>query len=517
MKHLQQETQAEAVRTRHRTPRRTGIDHFGIAAMILMLAVSLVLYFRVVSSRFLTSKYLLLIMVVLIVVNAIHVFVQLPLRRNKLGKLICGAVSLVLTAVMIWSMISVGSLQSALARITGKVVESDVIVVAVQVNDPAQELSDTAGYTYGYTDSVDKENSVAMLEHLHDKLGEFPTQISDSTVGVIQSLLQGNVQAIFINNGFLEILKEQEDYSDISSRIRVIYEYTITREIDVPASNIKITEPFIIYCNGIDARSSDITARANSDVNILAVVNPSSHEILLLNTPRDYYVALHMNGEKDKLTHAGAYSIEESMNTLADLYNVSIPYYVRINFYGLVGIVDALGGVDVESPQAFTTNTMEIPTADGNSLEQRSYSFPAGPVHLTGREALAFARERYAFADGDNQRGKNQMTVIRGIVDKITSPAILSNYQDLLKAFSDCFVTNISYNDVTALVKAQQKNMQGWHVTTYAVSGYPDSSICYSYPKYPLYVTRPDYDSVETAKTLIGQVMSGEVPTLPEN
>lgn len=516
MKRMQNESYNDPAPARRRRPRPTGADYFGTAAMLLTLAVSLVFYFRMAATNMLTTKNLVLIMIALLVINGLHVYVQVPLRRNKLGKLICGVLSLLLSAAMIWGMINVRSLEDVLSRITGRMVETDVMVVAVRIDDPAQELEDTRGYLYGYTESVDKTTTDEMLAHLHEKLGDFPTQAADSTVHVVQALYNGDVEAVVINQGFLDLLKEQDTYADFSARARIIYEHTITREIVIPANDASVSEPFIVYCNGIDSRSSDISARSNSDVNILAVVNPASHEILLLNTPRDYYVPLHMNGQRDKLTHAGSYSIEESMNTLADLYGAEIPYYIRLNFYGLVNIVDALGGIDVESPQAFTTIRMEIPKEDWSGLEDRSYSFPEGPVHLTGREALAFSRERYAFSGGDNQRGKNQMAVISSIVDKATSPAVLANFQGLLRAVSEYFVTNIPYDDVLSLVKLQQKSDESWHVTTYAVSGYPDSAICYSYPSYPLYVTRPDYDSVEFAKGLVQQVLRGEVPVLPE-
>ncbi|MBE6989632.1 MAG: LytR family transcriptional regulator [Ruminococcaceae bacterium] len=513
MKRLQKESARGKAAGQHP---RTRADLFGTAAMILLLAVSLVLFIRLMASRLLTTKYLLLIMAALLVLNAAHVFVQYPLRRNKLGKLICGGVAVVLSAGMLWAMVGVGSVQSAISRITGKTVETNVIAVVVRDEDPARELADTAGYIFGYVEDLDRENIDSTLEHIGKELGgAVDTRSSDGLAALVDDLYDGSVGAIVVNTGLFSGLEEQEGYADLSERTRVIYEYTITREVVVPPNDASVTEPFVVYCSGIDARSSDITARGNGDVNILAVVNPSTHEILLLNTPRDYYVALHMNGRMDKLTHAAVYGIDESMNTLDDLYGIDTPYYIRVNFNGLVDIVDAVGGVDVESPKAFTTRVMQIPNGDGTGYDRRAFSFPAGTIHLTGREALAFSRERYAFADGDNQRGKNQMAVIKGIVNKIISPSILSNYQSLLKAVSGSMLTNISYDEVTALVQAQQRDMRGWHVTSYAVSGTPASDYCYSYSGIPLYVTRQDPSSVETARELIRQVLDGETPVVP--
>ena len=176
-------------------------------------------------------------------------------------------------------------------------------------------------------------------------------------------------------------------------------------------------------------------------------------EILLINTPRDYYLPLARNGEMDKLTHAGMYGVQESMAVLDNLYGTETAYYGRINFWGLIDIVDALGGIDVYSDFAFTT-----PSYDVKGYSEVMCKFVQGWNHMNGLEALTFSRERYAFSDGDNQRGKNQMKVIQAIIEKAASPSVLANYQDLLKAMSDNFITNISYDQISSLVQMMQKD-----------------------------------------------------------
>ena len=171
----------------------------------------------------------------------------------------------------------------------------------------------------------------------------------------------------------------------------------------------KITkEPFVIYLSGVDTRG-ELTEKARSDVNILAVVNPQTKQVALINTPRDYYVDLAGTNSKDKLTHAGLYGVETSMATLGNLYGVSVDHYIRINFAGFINIVDALGGVDVYSDQAFTSV--------GSPGYYDPTTFAEGWNHLDGKSALAFARERHAFASGDIQRGINQMKVIDAMLN----------------------------------------------------------------------------------------------------
>ena len=315
------------------------------------------------------------------------------------------------------------------------------------------------------------------------------------------------------NEGYISLLTEQEDYSDFSSHTKIIYEYVTEHEITSIKPSGSITkQPFVIYCSGSDERDSDINAKSRSDVNILAVVNPKTRQILLVNTPRDYYLPLAFNGELDKLTHAGMYGVQESMAVLDNLYGTKTSYYGRINFWGLIDIVDALGGIDVYSDYSFTTAAGDVA-----GYGDREYSYTEGWNHMNGIEALTFSRERYSFSDGDNQRGKNQMKVIQAIIEKATSPSVLAKYQDLLKAVSDNFITNISYDQISSLVQMMQKDGASWNIQTMsATQGSGDTmQPCYSSYGELLYVMPPDYDSVNRIREVIDQVMNGEEIVLP--
>ena len=262
------------------------------------------------------------------------------------------------------------------------------------------------------------------------------------------------------------------------------------------------TEPFVVYLSGVDNRG-ELTEDARSDVNILAVVNPLTKRVALINTPRDYYVDLAGTDSKDKLTHAGLYGVQTSMDTLGNLYGIQVDHYVRINFAGFIDIVDALGGVDVYSDQAFTSV--------GSPGYYDPTDFVEGWNHLDGAAALAFARERHAFATGDIQRGINQMKVIDAMLDKIKSPALLTSYSKLLAAVSDNFVTSLSSNQITALVRMQLSDFASWDIENYSVTGSSSSSThCYSAQGQKLYVMKPDEDSVAQAQALIQSVLSGE-------
>ena len=261
-------------------------------------------------------------------------------------------------------------------------------------------------------------------------------------------------------------------------------------------------EPFVVYLSGVDNRG-ELTEKARSDVNILAVVNPKTKRVALINTPRDYYVDLAGTSSKDKLTHAGLYGVETSMATLGNLYGINVDHYIRINFAGFINIIDAIGGVDVYSDQAFTSV--------GSPGYYDPTTFAEGWNHLDGKSALAFARERHAFASGDIQRGINQMKVIDAMVNKLKSPALLMSFSKLMDAAADCFVTSLSQDQITALVRMQLSDLASWDIQSYSVTGTSGkSSQCYSAKGQSLYVMKPDENSVNEAKALIASVLDGE-------
>lgn len=497
--------------------RRTGLDWFGLAVMFVLIVCSLAIFARLMATKMLTTTNLIIAMVVLLVLNGLHIFVQLPLRRNKIGKLICGILAVLLSAGMIYGTVAAGAVQDALSKISGIMIEKQVTAVIVMKEDDATELGDTKGYRFGILSNRDQANTQQILSAMKEGMGEIKTAEYETPAAMADALYDDEVQAIILNEGYIPLLTEQENYKDFSDRTRILYEYVTEHEITPVKPSGTITKnPFMVYCSGSDERDSDINAKSRSDVNILAVVNPKSRQILLINTPRDYYLPLAFNGEMDKLTHAGLYGVQETMAVLDNLYGTETAYYGRVNFWGLIDIVDALGGIDVYSDIAFTTNTMDIPNSYGG-YESRSFSFDEGWNHLDGAEALGFSRERYSFSDGDNQRGKNQMKVIQAIIEKATSPSVLANYQDLLKALSDNFITNISYDQISDLVKMMQKDGFSWNIQSVSArEGYGDNmQPCYSSYGQMLYVMPPDYDYINTIRGVITQVMNGEEIVLP--
>ena len=492
--------------------RRTGAGRFGILTFFLLLISSGFLAARLLTTGVLTQKLTLLLLSVLAGLNVLFAVTQLPRWRNKLWKLVLGLVALVLSAGMIYATVATNAVLETLSHVssTGSV---KTVVVRVRENDSAQEIGDTFGYTYGYLAQTDTDTTDALLTHLKEGLGQVKTKSYDTPTALADALYNREVDAVILGKGMVSTLKQTDGYKDFTSRTREIYTYDVTHESDPIAPNTNISrQPFVVYCSGTDERISDTLLNTRSDANILAVVNPSTHKILLVNIPRDYYLPLPFNGEMDKLTHFSVYSdkgMDEPIEALNTLLGVKADYYARVNFSGLMDIVDALGGIDVTSPVDFTTVAMEMPNENGDGgYHDESFTFTEGVNHLNGREALAFSRERSAFAQGDVQRGRNQMAVLQAIIDKATSPAILSGYQDVLKAVSDSLLTNMPQQDILKLVKLQLEDKVDWDISTYTLSGTTDMQDCFT-TGFPLSVLVPDESSVAAARRMIRELING--------
>lgn len=454
--------------------------------------------------------------------------------KNKPGRLrliITGMLSLLIVAVCMISSYTLFKLESTFSAVTAeKTLVTVPVGVYIKSDDSAETVNDSSNFTYAVIKSDTDSYADQAVEDIEKEIGDsISTKTYDSLPEMADALENDEVQAIIVNNALVDVLSEVEEYKDFPSGVKQIYEDSVVRkeesalnntdsdtlrdnsdakgvsaeENDTKAADVEkkigtdITNtPFACYFSGSDTRDKMLTT-SRSDVNILAVVNPNSKQILLVNTPRDYYIANPAGGGKlDKLTHCGIYGIDCSIQALADFYQVDIPYYAQINFSGFETLIDAVGGVSVYSEKAFKAINSEI---------------HIGYNHLNGEEALDFARERHSLAGGDNDRGKNQMKVLQGLVNKFSAGTILKNYSDILNSLEGMFITNINSSDIAKLVKMQLTDMSKWNVNSYAVTGTGGRGETYSMPGWSLYVMYPDEDSVDTAKNLINQVIVGEM------
>ena len=461
----------------------------GKLVTLIQLAVSVICIVLIWNSGLAPMKYMVPLIIVLLVLFAATHALQYP--RNKVVRYVGMIISLLMTIVLAVGSVALMKTDDVLQKIGGATYKTDNMVVVVKKDDKAENISDAQNYRFGYQTVVDQDNTEKMVKDVTNVIGrDLKAETYESLTDEANALLNGNIDAAIFNEGYMSMIDDSmEGFSD---QVKILYQYGIKTEIK-QEKQADVSEPFNVFISGIDV-AGPITTNSRSDVNIIMTVNPQTRKILLTTTPRDYYVTIpNVSGEqRDKLTHAGIYGVDASMNTLESLYGIDISYYARVNFTSLETIVDALGGVDVNSEVEFTA---------------QGYSFTKGMNHMDGKQALAFSRERYSFQEGDNQRGKDQEAVLTAIINKATSPAILKSANEILASVSNCVETNMTQDEMAKFISMQLNDGGSWSIESQAATGNGDSQACYSSGSQLLYVMWPDETSVANVSTKINEVM----------
>lgn len=375
---------------------------------------------------------------------------------------------------------------------TKKTVTDDYYVIARADSEleGAESIRGKKLFTYM---STDRNYSEARneLKDLADTEYEFAETLTELATG----LREQTAELIFVSAGHYQAICSED--SAFKEETKIVYTVKIKIDTETVAKAIDVTrEPFNIYVSGLDTEGT-IDTVSRSDVNMIVTVNPVSHKVLLTSLPRDSYVELPGKGAMDKLTHTGLYGISESISTAEKLMGIDINYYAKVNYTTVRQLIDAIGGIDIESDYTFTTHGMGV-----------YYEFYEGQNHLDGARALAFARERKSFADGDFQRNKNQQIVLEGVLKKaLSSKTILTKYTSILNAVEDCVEMNFTRADIQKLIKMQIESMPSWSFERQSVTGTCGSELCYSTGEFYTSVVYPDEKTVVEAMDRIVALM----------
>lgn len=484
--------------------RRAWAFAIGSVLVLIQLVLTVLFLLKMFKLDILPFKYLFMINIILILL-VLYDFTSQFTKSHILGKLI----SVMLSCLILFTYLFAAKFDSVLDKLGAANVEIDIVDVCVLSNDKAQNLNDSANYKFAINSTASNANINTSIESISSETGKTikPTEYTNWS-NLVNALYDNkNVQAIVINHSMMSIISQE--FPDFEDSIKIIKTYEYKEKVELDASNVNVKrDPFIIYVSGIssdDGEDTKLASKALSDVNILAVINPETKQVLLVTTPRDSYIKISNSSGVtgyDKLAHAGSYGVDKSIEALENLYGINIDYYVKINFAGSQAVIDALGGITIESEIEFTNGWEAAPV---------SYHFVQGANECDGEKAIAFARERKAFAAGDFQRGRNQTAVIKGIIQKATSPAILTRYSAVMDTVSDMFLTNIPSSAISDLVKLQLSNSTPWNIQTYSISGKTDEYRHLEVSNvYGASIVLPYEEDISTATKLMNKVIAGE-------
>lgn len=372
--------------------------------------------------------------------------------------------------------------------------QKEVYYVMTLDDSKYKNIKDLDGKSIGIYSSKNGEEAIKLL----DKKIKSTSKEYKNVVELFEDLQDNKIDAVLINESTKNLL--DTDLADMELKLKEIYKVYVSIEKTDIVKVVDITKkPFNIYVAGGDAYGS-IDNVTNTDVNMIITVDPVNRKVLLTSIPRDYYVKLPSFGNDayDKLTHAGYYGIEESVKAIENLLDIDINYYVKVNFSTIEGVIDAIKGVDVYSDYSF------------NECAYGIYHFNKGMNHLNGKQALAFARERKSFSDGDIQRVKNQQKVLTAIIDKVTSSTTLvTNFSQILDSVGNSFSTNMETKSINRFIKMQLNDMRGWSIESQNLVGTDLYTYTYTYPNLQLYVMKQDENSIAMSKNKINKYLKG--------
>lgn len=371
--------------------------------------------------------------------------------------------------------------------------QKEVYYVMTLGDSKYKDIKDLDGKSIGIYSS---KNSTKASNELNKKIKNISKEYKN-VVELFEDLQDNKIDAVLINESTKNLL--DTDLADMKLKLKEIYKVYVSIEKTDIVKVVDITKkPFNIYVAGGDAYGS-IDNVTNTDVNMIITVDPVNRKVLLTSIPRDYYVNLPSFGDDayDKLTHAGYYGIEESVKAIENLLDIDINYYVKVNFSTIEGVIDAIKGVDVYSDYSF------------NECAYGIYHFNKGMNHLNGKQALAFARERKSFSDGDIQRVKNQQKVLTAIIDKVTSSTTLvTNFSQILDSVGNSFSTNMESKNINRFIKMQLNDMRSWSIESQNLVGTDFYTYTYTYPNLQLYVMKQDEKSVNSVKEKIKKYLN---------
>ena len=501
-----------------RKAQTTSNKAFKTASWILagiMLVLTAFLIWEIVKLGMLPENMLMIGCVIILIIAALVMVLQLGFTRGTASKIILTTVTVMMILVYGTGTYYISKASGLLGNVTDFGNETTTTVQVIALKDSGiQSEKDLEGKTVGSLKSISLASTQALIQDLSGKGVTFQDKQYDNIQGMVNGLYDKEVPAIILNDAYRGNINDLEDekFRNFGADTQVVYTYTYKTENKSTTNSVDdITKnPFTVLISGVDSRDG-FAESSRSDVNMLATINPVTKTVLLTSIPRDYYVttvceedAGCQNGAKDKLTHTGLHGTETTKKTIESLLGIDINYTAKVNFTSVVNLVDALGGIDVNVKPGLAVDHFYT-----NDYFGTDYGVTEGINHLNGQAALCYARERYAYQDGDRQRVKNQQEVLMAIVKKATSPSVIGNYPALMDALSGAFQTDLSQDEIQSLIQFQLKEMPDWQFITYSLDGQGSTEFCAELGNNAS-VMIPDNETVVTAKKRIEAVIEGK-------
>ena len=464
----------------------------------LVYIITLALFIFALFAADILPVILLIPIALFLIVASFFLIPELLLDNiRKHRKIIAVVIASVLIPVFAYGAIGLGSVAGFFSAITSNENQTMTFYVVTNKDSQLKEIEEIEGHTVGTFVSEEPVYMAAKKKLAKKVAVEF--QSNGSLTELANLTMSGGFESSLISKPHYDTMKEQTD--GFADGTKILYKFKIKlAEADL-AKHVNVKkEPFNIYISGLDV-SGTIDTTSRSDVNMIMTVNPKTHRILLTSIPRDSVITMNeKGGARDKLTHTGIYGIGCSLGAIEELTGLDMNYYVKVNYTTVEKVVDSIGGIDVKSDYEFDTHGMKA-----------HYHFKKGKNHLDGKHALAFARERKSFPDGDIQRNRNQAKVMAAMLKKATSSrTILMNYTSILNNTKDYMQINMTEKEIKSLIKMQIARNPKWKIKRQSMEGSSTLMQCYSTGSYNVSVVQISSESLDKCVKKIKKVMDPE-------
>ena len=505
---------------RKKKKNKRPISKFMTIFMIVCLAL---LIFQIIKLNLLPAKLIVLVSLVMIILCLIILLIFHFKAKKFLPRILAGFVALCMCVGLAYGNYFIYKTDNTFDVVTSladsKATTTSIVVLK---SSSIKKESGLKGKKIGTILDMDKKPTKRMLDDLNKDNIKYTTKDYSNLDELMEAFYSGEVDAICLNEKYRDILHETQAYFTFQTDTRIVHQnvhYTKVEKNDNPSNPVNdiSRDAFTVLVSGNDSYGTLQDSNTRSDANLLLTVNPKTGTILMTSIPRDYYVELVCpeddpelacpEGSYDKLTHSGLMGIKSTEETIEKALGIKINYNVRINFSSVVNLVNALDGIDLDIKKGEEVDIFYVNSQPGLSV---------GKHHVDGETALAFARERHAYLDGDNQRVRNQQKVFKAIFNRIVSPKMITNYGKFMDALAVAFDTNLSGDEISKFVKYELNNMPNWNIESYAIVAEPDYQFCYQSQSYASVVAQNDVMN-EVAKKKIQAVLKGKSSTTVED
>lgn len=475
-----------------------------ILLSVVLVISSFYLLYQVIRLNVLPTKFLFPLTIGVVVLDAIFILLLVYFSKNVVSKIVCIVLTLFICVASCMGGYYISKTQNVLSSITNVAKHAkNTVSVIVKESSSIKNKSQLNGVSVGSL-RLNEQGSKKVLKELSGEGIVLNQTEYDSMTTLLEAFYNGEVDSIIINESSRSQILDMEAYSNFDSNTRVVYQTSYKVKNNDSATSVSdiTSKPFNVLISGSDTRGG-FDENGRSDVIMIATVNPKTHTILLTSVPRDFYVTTAcdagdgcMQGALDKITHTGIHGTNTTKRTVEQLLGIEINYTFKVGFDTVTKLVDTLGGVDVYVEPGYAVHNEYINVKEGVN-------------HLYGEEALEYARERYAYAEGDRQRTKNQQQVLIGIVKEATKPSVITNYAAIMDTMANTFSTTMSNAEITDLIKYQLNNNPTWKMEQYMVDGTGDTLMCAELGD-AASVMVPDQSTVKMAKDKINAVLAGK-------